>query len=55
MPIASFTTRGAKIPTRELGPAAEDFHAAFGPGRDEQRIARATPLASPWPQQRASI
>jgi hypothetical protein len=39
MPIAYFTTKGAKIPTRELGPSAEDFHAAFGLGRDHRAIA----------------
>ncbi len=35
MPIAYFSTRGAKLPMRELGPSAEDFRTAFDsrPGR----------------------
>jgi hypothetical protein len=40
MPIAYFTSKGAKIPARELGPAAEDFRAAFGLGRNGRSIAR---------------
>jgi hypothetical protein len=39
MPIAYFTTKGATVPARELGPSAEDFRAAFGLGRDGRSIA----------------
>ncbi len=39
LPIAYFTTKGAAMPTRELGPSAEDFRAAFGLGGDGKSIA----------------
>jgi hypothetical protein len=39
MPIAYFTTWGAARPAREIGPSAEAFHAAFGLGRGDKRIA----------------
>jgi hypothetical protein len=40
MPIVYFTTRGATVPARQLGPSAEDFRAAFGLGRDGRSIAQ---------------
>jgi hypothetical protein len=39
MPIAYFATRDAEVPVREIGPSAEDFHRAFGLGRDAEHIA----------------
>jgi uncharacterized coiled-coil protein SlyX len=39
LPIAYFTTKGATVPAREIGPSAEDFRAAFGLGRDGRSIA----------------
>ncbi len=40
LPIAYFTTKGATVPARELGPSAEDFRAVFGLGRDGGSIAQ---------------
>jgi uncharacterized coiled-coil protein SlyX len=39
MPIVYFTTKGARVPARELGASAEDFRAAFGLGRDGKSVA----------------
>ena len=39
VPVQSWNYRGDDPSTRHIGPTAQDFHAAFGLGQDDQRIA----------------